>query len=427
MSQTQLIVLGIIVLILGVVAFFVIRRQRYVRALRSRGWRFDSRPSLPEVLDHLAPPFGLGFDRSVDELVSGPTQAGVAFRVFEYTRAQGWGRFDERVASLALPGPLPDLFLSAGPPRAGTDLPAFTVAHGWTVSVADQAYAQQLLNPAVLAAVDAFGRAGHRVDLSVDGAQLVAVGAPKDPEELAAYLESLAPVAQAVAATDLTAWARSPRTPGFGFYHRPDWVLVGRDDDLIGKYGLTTAGFGHDTTQVVRGGNDGLPIEAFVHRWKTQRTETSTDSEGRTTTRTVTEQHSEVVANIVLPFSFPLLAVNGGRGGEKVRFESEQFNDRFDVRTTSPKLASDVLHPRTMEYLLAVNPPGFRIDGRRMRFTVPQHDSQLVGACADLAHGLFGRVPSFVWPDLQLTPPPFRPVGPAGSPASSTGGSPPHV
>jgi hypothetical protein len=106
--------------------------------------------------------------------------------------------------------------------------------------------------------------------------------------------------------------------------------LIGRDDTLISNYGLTTAGGGHTTEKVIRGNNDGLPIEAFIHRWKTQRTETYTDSEGRTRTRTVTENHSEIISAVTIPF------------------------------------------------------------------------------CADFAHEFFSRVPSFVWKDLQITPPAFR-------------------
>jgi hypothetical protein len=53
---------------------------------------------------------------------------------------------------------------------------------------------------------------------------------------------------------------------------------------------------------VIRGSNDGLPIEAFVHRWKTQRTETYSDSEGRSQTRTVTENHSEILTAIMMAF-----------------------------------------------------------------------------------------------------------------------------
>jgi hypothetical protein len=47
MSSTLLIILIVIaVLVLGLIAFLIIRRQRYVRALRERGWTFESRPSL---------------------------------------------------------------------------------------------------------------------------------------------------------------------------------------------------------------------------------------------------------------------------------------------------------------------------------------------------------------------------------------------
>jgi hypothetical protein len=43
-----------------------------------------------------------------------------------------------------------------------------------------------------------------------------------------------------------------------------------------------------------------------------------------------------------------------------------------------------------------------------MRFSVDKHDTQLIGFCADFAHEFFRRVPSFVWKNLQITPPTFR-------------------
>jgi hypothetical protein len=55
-----------------------------------------------------------------------------------------------------------------------------------------------------------------------------------------------------------------------------------------------------------------------------------------------------------------------------------------------------------------VEPPGFRVEGDVMRFQVDKHDTQLIGFCADFAHEFFSRVPSFVWKDLQITPPAFR-------------------
>ena len=409
MSSTIVIILIVIaVLVVGLIAFLIIRRQRYVRALRGRGWTFESRPSLDWVLDHHAPPFGLGFVRKVDEAISGQTASGVPFRVFEYTSSEGGPKFDDRVASMQLPLPLPDLFVSTDHARSGVELPQVEVDPRYQVRAADAGYAGTALSASVLDAVAAFGQAGHKVDLSIDGQQLVAVGTPKDPEQLQGYLEKLGAVARAFDPGALAPYRVTPPTPGFGFYGHPDWQLIGRDDTLIAKYDLTTAGFGHTTEKVIRGSNDGLPIEAFIHLWKTQRTETNTDSNGHTQTRTVTENHSEVVTAIMMPFSVPMLSVGGGWGGKKVRFESEEFNDRFTVRTDNPKFASDVIHPRTMEFLMVAQPPGFRIAGNGMRFSVDKHDTQLIGFCADFAHEFLGRVPSFVWKNLQITPPTFR-------------------
>ena len=82
--------------------------------------------------------------------------------------------------------------------------------------------------------------------------------------------------------------------------------------------------------------------------------------------------------------------------------KSEEFNDRFTVRTQNPNFASDVIHPRTMEYLMAVHPPGFRIEADVMRYSVDKHDTQLIGFCADFAHQFLSRVPSFVWKNLRI-------------------------
>jgi hypothetical protein len=408
MSTTAIILLVVAVVALGLITFFIIRRQRYVRELRGRGWIFESRPALESVLDHRAPPFGLGFVRKVDDAISGQASAGVPFRVFEYSSSDGGPKFDDRVASVQLPLPLPELFVSTNQPRAGVHLPAVEVDPQFHVHAADPDYARSVMSAAVLDAIAAFGRHDRVVDLSIDGQQLVAIGAPKDPDDLQSYLEQLAAVAQAINPESLAPYRVIPQQPGFGFYGHPDWQLIGRDETLITKYELTRAGFGHTTEKVIRGANDGLPIEAFIHRWKTERTETYTDSEGHSHTRTVTEDHSEIVTAVRMPFTFPLLSVGGGWGGKKVRFESEEFNKRFTVRTDDAKFASDVIHPRTMEFLMARQPPGFRIQADVMRFSVDKHDTELIGFCADFAHEFFARVPSFVWKNLQITPPEFR-------------------
>jgi hypothetical protein len=53
-----------------------------------------------------------------------------------------------------------------------------------------------------------------------------------------------------------------------------------------------------------------------------------------------------ILVAIMMPFSFPLMSVGGGWDVKRVRFESEEFNDRYTVRTDDPKFASDVIHPR---------------------------------------------------------------------------------
>jgi hypothetical protein len=143
-SSTIVIILIVIaVLVLGLIAFLIIRRQRYIRALRGRGWTFESRPSLESVLDHHAPPFGLGFVRKVDEAISGQTATGVPFRVFEYASSDGGPKFDDRIASMQLPLPLPDLFVSTDQARSGVPVAEVEVDPRFQVRTADAGYAKR--------------------------------------------------------------------------------------------------------------------------------------------------------------------------------------------------------------------------------------------------------------------------------------------
>lgn len=215
-STVVIILIAIALLVLAVIAFLIIRRQRYVRALRGRGWIFESRPALESVLDHHSPPFGLGFVRKVDEAISGTTSTGVPFRVFEYQSSEGGPKFDDRIASMQLPLPLPDLFVSTDGLRSGVQGVPVDVDPRFQVRAADATYARTALSTRLLDAIAAFGQAGQPVDLSVDGQQLVAVGAPKDPDELQAYLERLAGVAQAIDQSSLAPYRIAPQPAGFG-------------------------------------------------------------------------------------------------------------------------------------------------------------------------------------------------------------------
>ncbi len=404
-------VLLVVVVVAVVGVFLWLRRRHYLNRVRALGWTHDSNPAMTAVADLQAPPFGLGWGRGVDELVSGTTAAGFGFRVFEYEYHGAGPRWSGRVACLDLPFGLPDAFLSGEEgPRVGLGMGGRTLVqaedHGVRVVAGDAGLARDLL-AGVGVQARAFGEAAGTIDLGIDQNRLVASGAPKDPDVLTAFLAALDPVAQAIATSPaLQGRQVQPSTPSW-YYGHPDWVFLGSDDAVLDLYPVNTGGYGHRSEDLVRGERDGIRLDAFTHHWKTDHTETTTDAQGHTHARTVTENHSEAVCGFVLPFTFPALSVNGNRVGERVRFESAQFNDAFTVRTADPKFASDVIHPRTMEWLLARRPRGWTVLGQVVSFEVEKHDLLIVDDCAEVLRGWLGRIPRFVWEDRRLPCPPY--------------------
>jgi hypothetical protein len=394
-----------------VAAALVVRRRRYVAKVRALGWTLEPNPSLTRVADLDGPPFGLGFRRSVDELVSGTTASGHAFRVFDYDYSGAGRGYSERIACVQLPFGLPDVFVTdSGHARTGISpagVPLVQAEEGTLRAIAaDGSLASQVL---VLIAPGIAAASGvvEQVDLSIDGDQLVVSGAPKDPDDLLAFLAALDPIASALSDTALRGHEVTPAGDRFGFYGHPDWRFGPDSNQVLDYYPVTTGGYGHEVTDPITGLRDGIRMDAFTHEWKTDRTETFTDSDGHTHTRTVTDNHSEPVCGFLLPFDLPGLSVNGRRLGEKVAFESADFNRAFKVRAEDPKFASDVLHPRTMEWLLATTPRGWTVQQRVVVFEVEKHDQLLVDACEATLRGWLGRIPRFVWADLGLTVPPY--------------------
>ncbi len=402
-----------VVIALGVVigAVLIVRRRQYVAKVRALGWTLDPNPSLTSIADLTAPPFGLGLHRSVDELVSGTTAAGHAFRVFEYDYSGAGPGYSERVACLQLPFGLPDVFVTDGDhARSGISPSGVSLVQaedaGLRAIAADGGLAAQVL-ALVSPGIGTFSALAERVDLGIDGDQLVVSRAPKDPDDLLAFLAALDPIASALSGTALRGHEVAPGQERFGFYGHPDWRFAPDGSEVLGYYPVTTGGYGHRVSDPITGLRDGIRMDAFTHEWKTDRTETYTDSEGHTHTRTVTDNHSEPVCGFLLPFDLPGLSVNGRRLGHKVAFESEAFNRAFTVRTDDPKFASDVIHPRTMEWLLATMPRGWTVQQRVVVFEVEKHDQLLVDACEATLRGWLGRIPRFVWADHGLTVPAY--------------------
>ncbi|MFT4110276.1 hypothetical protein [Propionicimonas sp.] len=403
---------GVVVAVGALVAGVLLwRRRRYLARVKALGWSHDSRPTLGAVSDLHAPPFALGLSRSIDELVSGTTAGGVGFRVFEYDYTGEGPRFSGRVAALELPFCLPDAFICGeGVDRVGIGVGGQELVQaddqGVRVIAGDASYAADLL-AALGPAARTFGQAAGRIDLGVDGNHLVAAGAPKDPERLAGFLAGLDPIAQVVAASGALRSRQVAAAPASAYYGHPDWAWVGVDDSVLDQYPVTSGGYGHRTEDVVRGLRDGIRMDAFTHHWKTDRTVTETDSEGHIHTRTETDLHSEPVCGFRLPFALPSISLNGGHVGPKVRFESSDFNAAFTVRTSEAKFASDVTHPRMMEWLLATRPCGWTVQAQVVSFEVRQHDLLVVDGCEATLRGWLGRIPRFVWQDLGVPAPAY--------------------
>jgi hypothetical protein len=57
--------------------------------------------------------------------------------------------------------------------------------------------------------------------------------------------------------------------------------------------------------------------------------------------------------------------IAGAVGFDDIDFESAEFSKRFHVKSPDKKFAYDVIHPRTMEFLLSSGGPSLEIDNDR--------------------------------------------------------------
>jgi hypothetical protein len=95
----------------------------------------------------------------------------------------------------------------------------------------------------------------------------------------------------------------------------------------------------------------------------------TTSSNGKTTT---TQTHYFSYLLIHLPFSrLPDLfirregifdSIKRALGFDDIDFESAEFSKRFYVKSSDKKFAYDVIHPKTMEFLLSCDPPSIDIE-----------------------------------------------------------------
>jgi len=389
----------------GIVA--LVRRQQYISSLRERGWTFVNSPTFEAVARLGNPPFGIGFRRTPDDQITGVTSLGRPFQVIEYT-SEHWSGW---VGMVTLSRRLPELWITGGDtqPRFGVEAHVVPSPAGWQIGALDPAFAAEAVTPQLCEQLNAMAAGQPGVNVSIDGDQLVVLDPPrKDVELLGPWLERLGAVAAAIDATELDRWSQQEQAPRLTFYHHPDWYWIGVDDSLLHFTPVSRSGHAHRTSDVVRGRDgDGPPFVAFTHHWQTTRTETYTDSEGRTQSRTVTENHSEPILGFELPIRMPRIEVARRGFGRGISFESEAFNDQFAVTAQDTKFAYDVIHPRQMEYLMANPPASFRIADDWAWFSPGVHSQPAIAHSSLFLHGFLARIPRFVWRNLGLPDAPY--------------------
>jgi hypothetical protein len=182
------------------------------------------------------------------------------------------------------------------------------------------------------------------------------------------------------------------------------WQYAGEDPSLVDRWPGEPFGKGDNARarNVLTGTEAARPFTAFDYSYETH----STDSKGGRQTTT----HRWWVCAVpmqgwlgtvqVVPES-ALDRIAGAVGLMRdIDLESEAFNRRFRVSASSPKLASDILPPRTMEYLLSVQAEAWRTCGSDIvSFAQGRLDpAEVVRTCAVLRRVQDG-IPSFVWKD----------------------------
>lgn len=384
------VLLVIVVVSIAAVLLFTIGRAVW-RMLRGRafaqlGWDHAHDPGPRAVWGLNRPPFGRGGGRLVHELVQG-TVDGMSFRAVTYSSDT------DRPRGLVVILPLPRSMLPAlAGPREGSLVRADDPA--WAAAVRDA------LGPT------ASELAGAGMTVSIDGSALVGLGVGSRPEDLQAALPLLIRAARALDTPALAGFPGPPVPPEMALVEHPDWVYRERDDSMLDHVRAARGGFAHEARDVMFLSSGEVGFIALTHHWKTTRTVTQSGPNGTTTTHTVEDDHSEDLFEITLGFPFVDLSVNKGFdwGRGRVRFESDDFNRDFAVRCRDSRFASNVFHPRQMQFLQQARPPAFEIERGRMYVDFDGRVSTIEWWLR-FADGFFGRVPEYVWKDLGVAPP----------------------
>lgn len=187
------------------------------------------------------------------------------------------------------------------------------------------------------------------------------------------------------------------------------WQYVDEDPTLAGRWSGQPFDQGdrRRARNVIRGVENSRSFVAFDYSYETH----STDSKGRRSSTT----HRYAVYAVALPTYLPTLEVCPEGAFLKladavglrsdIDLESEDFNRAFTVKADDRKFASDVLTPRTMQYLLTVPAAAWRIEGTDiLRWRSGRLDPAQVVVSTSVLDRVADGIPDFVWKDHSAQP-----------------------
>ena len=190
------------------------------------------------------------------------------------------------------------------------------------------------------------------------------------------------------------------------------WRYTRRDDAWADYFDGSPFGRGHNRQahNILTGTHDGRDFVGFDYLYHT--TETSTDAQGRTSSREVSHWFS--VLALRTADGFPPLEVSpegffgraiGKLTNRDIQLESEEFNRAFSVVSSDRRFAYDILHPRLMEQLLLTRDVGWKIQQGWILAVEPgRHDVTDIDRRLGVIDGVLDAVPDFVRQQYGLPP-----------------------
>lgn len=190
---------------------------------------------------------------------------------------------------------------------------------------------------------------------------------------------------------ELLAWATSN---GLRFSDRRDSSM----DDRYPEFDCLREGSRRYAFNIMNGRWEDRGFLAFDYHYETY----STDSKGRRQTHHHYFSAAIVEPDIVLkrlfirPEGF-FDKVKAAFGFDDIDFESAEFSKRFFVKSADRKWAYDVIHARTMEFLLKAPKHTIEFDERCVGvWTGKRWSPQQFVSAARVVHGVLDRLPDYV-------------------------------